>query len=209
MRLTLDHLVYATPHLAETVAELTEALGLRAAEGGRHLGFGTRNHLLGLGGASYLEIVGPDPEQEAPAEPRPFGIDGLTAAALVTWAVACPGIDEAVARARRHGHDPGEPRTMTRRTPEGDLLRWRLTMPDLLRHDGLVPFLIDWGTTRHPAAAGLPSAALLSLGGVHPEPARVRHDLAALGAELDLAEGPRPRLTAVLEGPAGRVTLTG
>ncbi|MEV4081897.1 VOC family protein, partial [Nonomuraea fuscirosea] len=89
----LDHLVYATPDLDATAAELERLLGVRPAEGGRHPGFGTRNRLVGLGGRSYLEIVGPDPEQEDPAGPRPFGIDGLRAAGLAGWALAVEDID--------------------------------------------------------------------------------------------------------------------
>ena len=39
----LDHLVLATPDLSATVAGLAEAVGVRAAPGGRHPGRGTRN----------------------------------------------------------------------------------------------------------------------------------------------------------------------
>lgn len=140
----LDHLVYATPDLDATVAELERLLGVRPAEGGRHPGFGTRNRLVGLGGRSYLEIVGPDPEQEDPAGPRPFGIDGLRAAGLAGWALAVEDIDAVTARAREQGYDPGDPQDMSRRTPSGELLSWRLTPPDRAGHGRLVPFLIDW-----------------------------------------------------------------
>ncbi|MEV0378693.1 VOC family protein [Nonomuraea sp. NPDC050643] len=208
---TLDHLVYATPDLDATVAELEASLGVRAATGGRHPGLGTRNHLIGLGGRSYLEIIGPDPGQETPAGPRPFGIDELAGAALVSWAVAVEDIDAAVARARARGHDPGDPRDMSRRTPAGDLLSWRLTPPPQAGR-GLVPFLIDWGATRHPAESGLPPIALLSLTIAHPDPAAVAGRLAAVGVPLDdggprLVQAPRPHLSAVLSGRHGDVTL--
>ncbi|PRX58611.1 glyoxalase-like protein [Nonomuraea fuscirosea] len=203
----LDHLVYATPDLDATVAELERLLGVRPAEGGRHPGFGTRNRLVGLGGRSYLEIVGPDPEQEDPAGPRPFGIDGLRAAGLAGWALAVEDIDAVTARAREQGYDPGDPQDMSRRTPSGELLSWRLTPPDRAGHGRLVPFLIDWGSARHPAD-GLPVVELVSVSAVHPDPEAVRRDLAAVGTRLDLAEGRRPTLTVVLSGRPGPVTLT-
>ncbi|WP_196814492.1 VOC family protein [Nocardia sp. BMG111209] len=123
----LDHLVPATPHLSETVRLVTRLLGVAPVAGGRHPGVGTRNFLLGLGDGGYLEIIGPDPEQPTPDRPRPFGIDGLPRARLVTWAVAAPGIDAVIARARAAGYDPGDARAMSRTTPDGDTLHRRLT----------------------------------------------------------------------------------
>lgn len=207
----LDHLVYAVPDLAAGVAEIERLTGVRAVEGGRHVGLGTRNHLLalhgdGLGEAAYLEIIGPDPDQDDPAGPRPFGIDELTAGRLVTWAIRPPDFDDALATAIRHGYDQGEPREMSRATPEGELLTWRLTPGDPAG-GGLVPFLIDWGETTHPTARPMPELRLTGFGGVHPDPAAIRRSLAALDVTLDVAEGAAPALTAVVEGPAGSAQL--
>src|SRR5471030_1014335 len=82
----IDHLVYATPDVDKTVEALGKLLGVKAAPGGRHPGRGTRNALIGLGPRCYLEIVGPDLEQPAPAQPRWFLIDSLHEARLVAWA---------------------------------------------------------------------------------------------------------------------------
>ncbi|TXS42328.1 VOC family protein, partial [Streptomyces sp. uw30] len=159
----LDHLVLATPDLAATVADFTRRTGVAPAPGGVHVGLGTRNYLVSLGGASYLEIIGPDPEQSAPGEPRPFDVDGLTVPRTVTWAISPPDLDAAIAAARARGYDPGPAQSMSRRKPDGTLLQWRLTDGDDAHPSGLVPFLIDWSATVHPTASGLPTTPLLSL----------------------------------------------
>jgi hypothetical protein len=158
----IDHLVFATPDLAATVAELSEYATL--TPGGQHVGMGTRNVLLGLtnktatagttGALTYLEVVGPDLDQPAPNRPRPFGIDNLSHARLVAWAVAVTDISVASAAAMELGWDVGDAQPMSRARPDGALLSWQLTMPNI-GPDGLAvrPFLIDWGTTEHPGAS--------------------------------------------------------
>ena len=217
---TLDHLVFGAPVLAAAVDAVHALTGVRPVEGGRHVGLGTRNHLLGLGGSAYLEVIGPDPDQPEPPQPRPFGIDALTSPRLLTWAVHPPDLDAAVARARRRGQDPGPVRAMSRRTPSGELLEWRLTVPadgdgpgpgEGSGADGgavrLLPFLIDWGSTRHPTASGLPAVPLLALTARHADPAVLRAGLDALGVELSVRAGPGAELAAVLAGPSGPVVL--
>lgn len=202
----LDHLVLATPDLAATVAEFTRRTGVAPAPGGAHVGRGTRNFLVSLGGASYLEIIGPDPEQSEPDGPRPFDVDEVAAARTVTWAISPPDLDAAVATARARGYDPGDVRPMSRRRPDGTLLEWRLTDGDTQHPSGLVPFLIDWGTSVHPTATGLPVTPLLRLSATAPDPGALRPLLAAVGAELAVAEGP-VGLSFTVRTPRGPVTF--
>ena len=203
----LDHLVFAGPNLADAVAQVTELTGVVPVRGGAHEGRGTANYLAGLGRDAYLEIIGPDPEQPEPGQPRPFGIDGLTEAKLVTWAVHPADLDSAIKIARGNGYEPGEPAEMSRRTADGELLTWRLTPQGGL--DGLAPFLIDWGTTAHPTSRDLPVIPLLMMTGVHPDPAAVRKVTAALGLEFLVRKDKTPGLVAVLTDTSGRqVSLT-
>ncbi|MFI0264509.1 VOC family protein [Streptomyces sp. NPDC017056] len=201
----LDHLVLATPDLEQTAAQVAALTGVRPVPGGGHPGRGTRNVLLGLGDGAYLEIIGPDPGQPAPEAPRWFGIDVLTGPRLAHWAVRVRGIAGHVARARVLGYDPGEPVAMCRRTPDGGTLSWTLTPPRT--GGGLVPFLLDWGDTPHPAAGELPVVPLRSFTGTHPDPATIRAELGALGATLTVEAGDEPGLTAVLDGRNGPVSV--
>ncbi|MFC7010233.1 VOC family protein [Streptomyces viridiviolaceus] len=200
----LDHLVLATPDLAATVADFTRRTGVAPAPGGVHVGRGTRNHLVSLGGTGYLEIIGPDPEQSEPDEPRPFGVDELTAPRIVTWAIRPPDLDAAVAAARAHGHDTGPVRPMSRRRPDGTLLRWRLTDGGS-DPSGLVPFLIDWGDTPHPSA-DLPVTALVELTASAPDPSALRPLLSALGTALPLTAGP-VGWSCTVDSPRGPVSF--
>ncbi|MEP6495792.1 MAG: VOC family protein [bacterium] len=203
----LDHLVYATPDLEATVAELEERLGVRAALGGRHPGRGTRNALIALSDFSYLEVVGPDPSQSGTPNPRWFGVDTLTAPRLVTWAAKSDDIDAAAARAARRGVLLGPIASGSRQRADGVVLSWRFTDPGVMVEDGLVPFLIDWGTSPHPAASAPRGAVLRLLRAEHPDPERLGRALAALDLTLPIARGTHPCLVATLGTTRGDVEL--
>lgn len=200
----LDHLVYAVPDLAAGVAEFAERTGVRPVAGGSHPG-GTANYLVRFGPTSYLEIIGPDPE--ASVRPRAFGLETLTEPRLAAWAVRPDDIDQAVRQAREQGYDPGDVQPLSRRTPAGELLEWRLTRRENPAAVRPVPFLIDWGATTHPADSDLPLVSLASFSAVHPAPDALRSDLAALGVRLDISQGPETVLRAVIDTPRGPVTL--
>lgn len=207
----IDHLVYATRDLGAAARDLESLLGVAASPGGRHPLWGTRNALMALGPRTYLEIVGPDPDSPEPAAPRPFGIDTLTATGLVTWAYATGDLEAVVRSAAAHGVELGEVRTGSRRRPDGTLLRWSMTDVFAEREGGILPFLIDWGDTPHPAAGLGLGLTLVSLRLEHPEPVRITAALVALGlsAPVEVVAAARPARRAVIEGPKGRVEIRG
>ena len=206
-QLALDHVVYAAPNLEAAIESLADRLGVRASPGGRHLGLGTRNALLALQDERYIEVIGPDPAQPDPPGARPFGIDGLETPRLVTWAVRESQLDERIVSARKAGFDPGNAIAVSRKTPAGETISWRLSFSPALRGDGLVPFLIDWGDVPHPSATAASGCSLVSMRAEHPDPPAVRRDLAALGAALEVSRADAPALILQLSTPKGPVEL--
>ncbi len=207
--MAIDHLVYGAPELGAAVDDLERRLGVRAAPGGKHPGAGTHNALLSLGDDCYLEIIAPDPEQEPPTDrSMPFGIDKLIEPCLVTWALRVANVQAAVDRARRMDYDPGDPRPMSRSTPDGQTLAWTLTRAPKTVGDGLVPFLINWGETPHPARSAPGGCQLVRLRAEHHEAPTVMDALLALDTmDMTVIPGPVPVLVALLETPKGQLEL--
>jgi len=197
----IDHLVLAVPDLDDGVAQIEERFGVRAEGGGQHLGQGTHNKLLALGPSTYLEIIAPDPAQPELAGPRPYGVDGVVRSGLVGWAVACADIDLAVDRSRAAGFDPGDVIEGQRRTVDGTTLRWRLT--GNARTAGVIPFLISWGDTPHPAASAPSGLRLESLEIEHPDPESIARTLRILGATVPVIRAGHAALVAKIIGPNG------
>ncbi len=205
--LRLDHLVYAVPELGAGIEDLEKRLGVRASLGGKHIGLGTHNALLSLGDDQYLEVIAPDPEQPQPDRPRPFGLDEHDGGRLAAWAAKESDLEARVAASKEAGYDPGLVLDLSRDTPEGVRIEWRLTVSQTPRGDGLVPFLIDWGGTAHPATSSARGCRLVAMRAEHPDPEPVRALLAAIGSDLELTQAPKAALIATLETPAGRVEL--
>ena len=204
----VDHLVYATPDLKAGIDELEEMLGVRATIGGRHAGLGTCNALLALGPESYLEIIGPDPEQKSFQGSRAFGIDQLSSLRLVTWAARSAKLEQFAALKLGEDTRLGSVASGSRRTPEGVSLSWRFTDPRTVVADGIVPFFIDWGNTLHPAKTAASGATLIDLRAQHPEHERVQKMLTALGLELGVSRGLKASLVATIQTSRGRVELS-
>lgn len=201
----LDHIVLATPDIAATSAWLADATGVTASEGGPHVGRGTRNRLCSFGD-TYLEIIGPDPEQPDPDEPRSFGIDDLEAHRVVTWCARQHDLGSVVAAGAAVGLGYTEPVAMRRVAPDVTL-DWHLSLPTGDTEGGILPFFIDWGDSVHPSSTAAAGLAVVNIHGVHPEPDRVTTLLAALGESLRVIEGAQARFVVELAGPAGSVVL--
>lgn len=203
----LDHLVYATPALEETIGAIAAAFGVTPLAGGVHPAWGTRNAILPLSANTYLELIGPDPSRAGDIQPEVFGLRTLTAPRLVTWAAKGSNLPVLVTTALARGLRLGDPLPGSRQRIDGSLIRWELTDPLQVVEAGLVPFFIDWGETRHPAAAAIPDVSLHEFHAEHPRPDEFAMRVRSLDLDLTVVPGPAPQLVATLLTPRGLVTL--
>ena len=179
----LDHIVIAGPDLQDLVDWFAERTGVVAAPGGAHP-TGTANALValtidGARGPQYIELIGPNPRRSEPELPATFGISGLREPRVQAYAVHLDDIEATVAAARARGYDPGDVSDLSRRTPDGTLLQWRLTRGENRRLD--VPFLIDWGATAQPGLGDIPTIELVSFVRVESDPEPLQRVLDAYG----------------------------
>jgi hypothetical protein len=149
--IALDHLIVAANALDAGAQWLEPKLGAALQPGGQHIGWGTHNRLMQLGGGTYLELIAPDPSQPEPSAPRPFGLDapGLRASLvsrprLIHFALRTDELDTLLPGLL---YDPGRISAMSRGN-----LKWRITLPDSGRPlaGGLLPTLVQWDVDETP-----------------------------------------------------------
>jgi hypothetical protein len=203
----VDHLIYVVPDLEAALPAVEATLGVRPVLGGRHSEWGTWNALLSLGSDVYLEVVAPDPVHDASA--TLFGVDRVRAPRLATWCARAESLESRAAAASAVGLDVGPLLEGGRDRPDGTRVSWRISDPTGNREGGVVPFLIAWGTTPHPAG-GVPGGIThgLTLEGLsleHPDPERIRRWLKALEIEVPVRKAQAPALVATLNTPLGEV----
>jgi hypothetical protein len=198
-----DHLIVAGPRLPELTAACHAHTGVVADPGGRHLGNGTHNALVGWGPARYLELLAIDPEQAG--GPFAEGIAHLPAPTPHTWCARAGSAEAIAARIEGAGLRPRR-MPLSRLRPDGVVLTWELLFVDGHAYGPLVPFFIDWGEAPHPAGSLRAQLQVDRLRLAHPDAAGLRALLQELGGvppELEVVTGGRPRLEAHLRGPAG------
>lgn len=203
----VDHLVYASPDLQTGIDRIEALLGIQAVFRGRHPAFGTHNAQIALGPQCYLEIIAPDPEQPDFQGPLLFSLDSITAPRLVTWVARTDQVEQLAARTLDRGLKLGEVAAGSRNTPEGSTVTWKATSPYTVIADGVVPFLIDWEQSPHPAGSAPAGAQLVELRAEHPEPDHAQKILRQLELDLPVSMGTQPALIATIDCPLGRVEL--
>ena len=193
----IDHVVIRAATLETGAAYVEDELGIALAVGGAHPLMGTHNLLAGVG-APYLEVISIDPDVDAPARPRWFGLDeDPSRTGLAAWVVRVPSL-------------PDSPETGPALALHRGDLSWQITVRDdgRIPFDGAGPLAIRWESA---AATPPPSAArLISLVAIHPEPARLSEFLDGidLAAPVSVQAGESPRLIASFDSPLGARILT-
>lgn len=214
MSATLDHLVVAAATLAEGVDWCESVLGVTPGPGGKHPLMGTHNRLFDISSAAFpqafFEIIAIDPGAPPPGRARWFGLDTVDlrrGPRLLHWVARSSALDAQRQALRAAGLDIGPAIAASRDTPQGRL-EWRISVPDdgQLQAGGALPTLIDWGRTPHPVASmAKPGITLhaLTLRGLPPAAIEAL-DCRGVAHAADAG----PALSATLDTPRGRVTLT-
>jgi len=205
----IDHLVYAVPNLDKAIDSLEQALGVRPKIGGQHLGKGTRNALLHLGGRCYLELLAADHDNADVAQPRWMGIDAITKATMTRWAISSHDLAADSLVLKRYNHSMGHISTGQRQLSNGELLKWQMIMPLALPTIEPVPFMIDWSSsTSHPTDSldQLCRLERFELQISNNEPA-IYTCLQELFPDCALTNGKQNKLVAVISGPKGTIHI--
>ncbi len=95
-----------------------------------------------------------------------------------------------------------------RLTTDGVRLSWLFTDPFEPRCEGVVPCLIDWTDTAHPASTLDQRCRLVDLRLEHPDPRLVEQAVGEFGGGLGVKPGDRPRIAAQIDTPNGVVELS-
>lgn len=201
----VDHLVLAVPDLIEGIQAVHELTGARPQIGGQHMGRGTWNALLSLGRDSYLELIAPDPKQEVPEDGYWMGLENVTEPKLIHWAAKVNPIDEIIDKAIRNNLTLGKLSAGSRTRMSSQVISWMLTEPVEGPDGGLLPFLIDWEDSDHPAESLPQQCRLIHLEGMHPDPEWIHQQLAILDISMPVTLGIRPQIMATLQTPKGKV----
>ncbi|HHM20676.1 MAG TPA: VOC family protein [Bacteroidetes bacterium] len=211
MKLTLDrvdHLVYAVPDLDEAVKELEKKLGVAPVPGGKHRSQGTHNALVHLGNNSYLEIIAPDPDNTDFTGQRWMGIDLIDRPTITRWAVSTNDLDRDRAYLATIDPQLGGIKGGSRKRPDGTKLIWKATVVLPEPKVEVLPFVIDWKGTDHPARSLPQVCQLVELRGEHPTPWFIETAIHSLNVGMKMGVADEPAITAIIETPKGRVELS-
>jgi hypothetical protein len=201
----IDHFVWAAADLRLEMEHFNDITGVRPEFGGSHPGKGTQNALVRLGYACYLEIIAPDPLQRQ-VDRRWMISKSPISSRLIKWAWTSIDIEEDCRRMGELGRPIGPVSTGKRLRHNGDWLHWQLSDPDYC-DSPLVPFLISWNQSRHPANSLPYQCQLKSVKLSHPRPEELRFLELLSESTLTIAKG-KEQLLLQMECPKGVMKLS-
>ncbi|MEL6141056.1 MAG: VOC family protein [Bacteroidota bacterium] len=205
---TIDHIVYAVPDLDDAMEWFTSRTGISPVFGGHHKKQGTKNALVNLGNACYLELLATDEENQAIAPPRWMGIDLLKEARVTRWALKSERLVKDALVLESHQPELGTVRSGQRKTNTGVLLQWGMTMPRAEPLIEVVPFMTDWSASSHHPTDQLPAACqFLDIEVAHPDPQSIQPVFTELGLNLMVHSSKDISIKVVIETPKGVVEL--
>jgi hypothetical protein len=203
----VDHLILGVRDLDEGMRQFEGRTGVRPMVGGEHPGRGTRNALVALGPALYIEILAP--QTGAPDSGAAGGLKTLADLTPMGWAVSVRDVEETRRRLGDAGFTLSDIMPGSRARPDGSLLEWK-TFGIAKPPAAGAPFFIRWGDrTTHPSQDSPGGCGLERLRITTPDAEDLRRLLAALPLEVKVEVGARGGMDVTLRCPRGMVDFSG
>ena len=127
--------------------------------------------MVNLGGGCYLEILAIDETNKDIKGPRWMGIDYLTTPKITRWSLKSDDLDHDSNVLFKHNDLMGVVDKGTRKTTDGNILSWQMTLPLSAPEVEVVPFITDWSTSNMHPTDNLPEQCqLVGLDLYHTQP---------------------------------------
>jgi len=204
----IDHIVYAVVDLEETMDVFEKATGIRPVFGGYHTHQGTKNAIVNLGEAAYLEFLAKDDTNLAIPPPRWMGIDLIQRPQMTRWSLKSADLVKDSGILKKYNAELGEIQGGQRRMTTGALLSWQMIMPLAAPEVDVIPFMTDWQTSAvHPTSQLPTQCRLLAMEFSDPQPDLLAATLDQLGLDVSVLKADQTAIRAKIEGPAGIIWL--
>jgi len=203
----IDHIVYATPDLEQSIEQIAEGIGIRPVIGGRHLTKGTKNALLHLGGKCYLEILAIDEESNIEA-PRWMGIDEISSPRVTRFCLRSHNLEEDAEKLTEYNTEMGVIEQGSRKMSDGGLLQWNMILPLAKPEVDLIPFVCHWPEESiHPTEKLEEGATLDYIRPSHPQAENLKAKYLSLGIDFEISKSEKPEIRVGIKGPKGTIEL--
>ncbi|GIO23066.1 VOC family protein [Oceanobacillus sp. J11TS1] len=196
MRFTFDHLVHFVGSPEEARDELRE-LGLHVVDGGRHENGGTYN-TLSYFGLSYIELIGLFDKRLAEQSAEKYSLRDTFqkdnyAIGLSRIALRSQNLDEEAKRFKALGLDVNGPVPLSRKRPDGSVVKWKLLFAGNTEDKLDLPFFIQWDESDDERLRDLKEQETIA------EHNRGNLALAAVGFAVENAEATMEKWSAYLD----------
>lgn len=204
----IDHIVYAVPDLEQAMDWFENLTGVRPVFGGYHTTQGTKNALVRLGEICYLEFLAIDDKNTQILAPRWMGIDVIKKPQITRWAAKSMNLEADSIALKKSNAAMGMIQGGERQLNDGNILKWRLTMPLPEPVVEIIPFMIDWqDSAAHPTDKLPQQCELITLQLTHPNPDLLQKRLNKPYLGVEITKGTVSRIKAIIKCSKGMVEI--
>jgi hypothetical protein len=204
----IDHIVYAVPNLGKAIDDFESLTGIRPTFGGYHTTRGTKNAVVNLGNACYLELITIDEENKNILAPRWMGVDFIEKAQMVRFALKSDNLESDSAILQKYNPQMGEINGGQRKMTNGKMLTWEMILPLAVPAVEIVPFMTDWRKSElHPTDSMTRECTFIGFKFKHPNPEKIINVLNNLGMNAEVEKGAKVEIKAIIKSPKGIIEI--